>query len=196
MGLIDQIKNYIPYNQQEEMDRLQMLQFMEQYDDYLSRENAIGHVTTSIWVMNKEWTKVLMVYHKIYDSWSWPGGHADGIEDLPSVAMRELEEETGIKNARLVSEEIFSLETLPVLGHVKKGNYVPSHLHFNLTYLAEAEEEELLSVNPQENDAVKWWPLEEALEVSTEPWMVEWIYKKLIQKGVRDDVSTKGKRVF
>lgn len=59
---------------------------------------------------------------------------------------------------------------------------MPGHLHFNVTYLAEADEEEALRVNEEENQAVKWWTFEEALEVSTEPWMVENVYKKLIMK--------------
>jgi len=59
---------------------------------------------------------------------------------------------------------------------------VPSHLHFNVTYLAEADEAEELTVNEAENKAVKWWTFEEALKASTEPWMVEHVYKKLIEK--------------
>lgn len=90
-------------------------------DNYLERENKIAHFTTSIWTVNKERTKTLMVYHNIYDSWSWIGGHADGVEDLRSVALRELQEETGVRNAFLVSTGIFSLEILTVDGHEKKG---------------------------------------------------------------------------
>ena len=126
---------------------------------------------------------MLCIYHNIYKSWCWVGGHADGIENLAEVAMRELQEETGVKNARLVSDEILSIETLTVDGHMKKGKYVSSHLHFNLTYLAEADEAEALVVNEDENQAVKWFTFEEALEASTEPWMVEHIYKKLIEKS-------------
>ena len=37
-----------------------------------------------------------MVYHNIYDSWSWLGGHADGETDLLAVALREVKEETGL----------------------------------------------------------------------------------------------------
>ncbi len=180
--LYDQIKNYIPVNEQEKNDKEQMLKFMQENPNCLTRENTVAHFTTSIWTVNKERTKTLMVYHNIYDSWSWIGGHADGIENLAEVALRELQEETGVKNARLVSDEILSIETLTVDGHMKKGAYVSSHLHFNLTYLAEADEEEVLVVKEDENQGVKWFSFEEALEASTEPWMVEHIYKKIIEK--------------
>lgn len=182
MTLLQSIKNYTPTNVQEARDKEQMLRFMAQNADYLERTNPLAHFTASIWTVNKERTKTLMVYHNIYNSWSWIGGHADGCEDLCAVALRELQEETGVRHATLVSKEIFSLETLTVDGHVKKGIYVPSHLHFNITYLAEADEEETLRVNEAENQAVKWWTFEEALKVSTEPWMVENVYKKLIMK--------------
>ena len=142
MSLYEDIKNYMPVNEQEAKDKEQMLQFIRQNDNYLLRENQVAHFTASVWTVNKEHTKTLMVYHNIYDSWSWIGGHADGVEDLCSVAMRELQEETGVGNAVLAGRDIFSLETLTVDGHVKKGVYVPGHLHFNVTYLAKADEDE------------------------------------------------------
>lgn len=183
MKLYELIQNYNPVNEQEMRDKEQMLRFMDQNPNYLVRENQIAHFTASIWTVNKERTKTLMVYHNIYDSWSWIGGHADGEEDLCAVAMRELQEETGVKHAKLVSDEILSLETLTVDGHVKRGKYVPSHLHYNVTFLAEADEKEELVVNTDENQAVKWWTFEEALQVSNEPWMIERVYKKLIDKS-------------
>ncbi len=182
MSLYLAIENYTPINVQESRDKEIMLKYIKNNPNYLNRDNLIGHFTTSIWTVNKERTKTLMVYHNIYDSWSWIGGHADGIEDLSSVAMRELTEETGVSHATLVSKDIFSLEILPVSGHEKKGEYVPTHLHFNVTYLAETKECEDLTVNEKENQAVKWWTFDEALQVSKEPWFVEHIYKKLIAK--------------
>lgn len=183
MILYNTIQNYIPMNPQEESDKEQMLKFMRSHTDYLQRENKTAHFTASMWTVNKERTKTLMVYHNLYHSWSWIGGHADGMEDLCAVALKELQEETGIRHAGVVSEEIFSLETLPVDGHIRKGVWVPSHLHFNLTYLAEADENEELIVQEEENSAVQWWSFEDALKVSTEPWMVEHIYKKLIERS-------------
>lgn len=182
MSLYHEIQKYTPVNQQEEQDQKLFLKYMENCSDYLDRENQIAHFTASIWTINPERTKTLMVYHNIYDSWSWIGGHADGMEDLRSVAMRELQEETGVRDAALLGGDIFSLESLTVNGHVKRGRYVPSHLHLNVTYLAEAREQEALIVNEDENQAVKWWSFEDALRVPNEPWMITHVYKKLVEK--------------
>ena len=182
MRLASEIEKYVPVNEQEENDKKVILDYMKKNLDCFTRENQIAHFTTSIWTVNKERTKTLMVYHKIYDSWSWIGGHADGEEDLAAVALRELKEETGVENASLVSKDIFSLEILTVDGHEKKGKYISGHLHLNITYLAEADENQMLTINEEENKGVKWFTFDEALEASNEPWFVERIYKKLIYK--------------
>ena len=135
---IRQIENYAPFNEQEEKDKALILGWIRNNENAFSRENTVAHITASAWVVNKDRSKVLMVYHNIYNSWSWLGGHADGETDLLSVAIREVKEEAGISNVHPVSEEIFSMESLTVDGHVKKGKYVSSHLHFNITYLLEA----------------------------------------------------------
>lgn len=183
MSLYEEIERYVPFNEQEEHDKRQMLAFIQKHPtDYLLRSNEIAHFSVSIWVVNERRDKVLMIYHNIYDSWSWIGGHADGVEDLKEVAMRELEEETGVKHARLLTDDILSLESLTVDGHVKRGAYVPSHLHLNLTYLAEAQEDEVLAVKPDENSGVRWCTLNEAITLPSESWMVQRIYQKLIEK--------------
>jgi hypothetical protein len=114
--LTDAIEKYRPYNEQEEMDQPLILNWIKNEKDAFLRENKIAHITASAWVVNKDRSKVLMVYHNIYHSWSWLGGHADGETDLLSVAIREVKEEAGISNVYPVSEEIFSLESLTVNG--------------------------------------------------------------------------------
>ena len=179
MGIYEQIKAYRPWNEQERQDQAVILAFLERNPDAFYRTNLLAHMTASAWVVNPQRSKALMVYHRLYDSWSWAGGHADGETDLLSVALREAREETGIAHVRPVSPEIFSLEVLTVDGHEKRGAYVPSHLHMNVTYLLEAEESDTLHICREENSGVAWFSLEEALKASTEPWFVERIYKKL-----------------
>ncbi len=175
----EQIAAYVPVNEQERRDKQVILDFLERNGDAFERSNLLAHMTASAWVVNPARDKVLMVYHKIYDSWSWTGGHADGERDLLAVALREVREETGVEHVRPVSEDICSLEVLTVDGHEKRGVYVPSHLHLNVTYLLEADERDSLQVCEAENSGVKWFTLEGALQASSEPWFVERIYKKL-----------------
>ena len=182
MGIYQQIKNYRPWNEQERQDQAVILAFLERNPDAFYRTNLLAHMTASAWVVNPQRSKVLMVYHRLYDSWSWAGGHADGEEELLAVALREVREETGVQRLRPVTEEIYSLEVLTVDGHEKHGRYVSSHLHLNVTYLLEAEEDQPLRVCEAENSGVAWFSLADALSASTEPWFIERIYKKLNEK--------------
>ena len=182
MEIYEQIKAYRPWNEQERQDQVLILDFLRKNPDAFYRTNLLAHMTASAWVVNPQRSKVLMVYHRLYDSWSWTGGHADGEEDLLAVALREVREETGVQRLHPVTEEIYSLEVLTVDGHEKHGRYVPSHLHLNVTYLLEAEEDQPLRVCEAENSGVAWFSLADALSASTEPWFVERIYKKLNEK--------------
>ena len=182
MKLIEEIKRYRPCCEQEERDKAVILAFLAAHDDAFLRENLVAHMTASAWVVNPARDRVLMVYHRLYDSWAWTGGHADGETDLLAVALRECREETGVEHVRPVSEDIYSLEILTVDGHEKRGQYVPSHLHLNLTYLLEADERDSLQICEAENSGVRWFSLAEALTAPSEPWMVERIYRKLNAK--------------
>lgn len=182
MSIRGDIERYQPCNEQEARDRDVMLTFLAENDDAFLRENRIAHMTASAWVVNPSRDKVLMVYHRLYDSWSWTGGHADGETDLLAVALREVREETGVRHLRPVSPAIYSLESLTVDGHEKHGTYVSSHLHLNVTYLIEADEHDTLQICETENSGVRWFSPEEALRVCSEPWFVRRIYSKLNEK--------------
>lgn len=122
-----------------------------------------------------------MIYHNIYNSWTWTGGHADGETDLLGVALREATEETGIKNMKPIFSEIFLLDTLPVLGHFKRGKYISAHIHLSIAYLIEADETEVLVIKEDENSGVEWIPIEQIIDKSTEPYM-KIVYEKAIKK--------------
>ena len=180
--LIKQLEKYKPFNEQEERDREVILKMLRDEKDIFYRKNLCAHMTASAWVVNREGTKTIMVYHNIYNSWSWMGGHADGNENLLEVAVREVKEECSVKSVRPVSEDVFSVEVLPVSGHMKNGKYVPSHLHLNITYLIEADEAEKLSIKEDENSNVGWFTFSDAVTASSEEWFKERIYAKLIEK--------------
>lgn len=182
MELKEQIERYIPFNEQEEKDKAIILDLLSSGADIFTRENKVAHLTVSSWVVNPKRDKVLMIYHNIYNSWAWMGGHADGERELIKVAEREAREESGIKNIRPVSDEIISLEVLTVNGHEKRGEYVSSHLHLNVTYLFEADEEQELFIKPDENSGVAWVAFDDIKNKSSEKWFIERIYSKLFEK--------------
>ena len=182
MKLLEDLKNYIPYNENEAKDKELIIKCIETFPDILYRTNTIAHMTSSAWVTNKDHTKILMAYHNIYDSFSWLGGHCDGEEDCLKVAIQEVQEESGIKNVKAISDKIFSIEALTVDGHIKKGEYVPCHLHLNVTYLLEADDTEKLRVKEDENSAVEWFDFDKAVEASNEKWFRDNVYSKLNRK--------------
>lgn len=179
----DNIRAYRPRNEQEETDRRIILEYIDQYPDtVLTRENEYAHITSSGFVVNRDASKVLMAHHNIYRVWAWTGGHADGEDDLLAVALREAREETGVVHIRPLSEGIASLDILPVWGHVKRGKYVASHQHLNVSYLLVADEDDALAVREEENSGVAWLPADRLTELTNE-WQMDGVYLKLLERA-------------
>lgn len=180
MNLKEQIENYKPFDEQEEQDKEQFLRFINTFDDVLTRNNIFGHFSASAFVVNKEKNKMVVVYHNIFDGWIYPGGHADGEEKLLNVAIREVEEETELK-VKVLDNSIFSIQSLPVKGHIKKRKYVSAHLHLDVVYLLEADENQNLTFREDESKGVKWIPFDEAGNEEMCDF-IRPIHKKLIKK--------------
>ena len=153
-----------------------------QGESVLVRSSEDAHMTASAIIVNRERTKTLMAFHKIYNSWAWTGGHADGQSDLLAVALREAQEETGITGLRLLRGGIASMEILPVWAHVKRGKWVSSHLHLNVSFLFEADDTLPLRIAKDENSAVGWIDIAQLEEKVSEPPMLP-IYQRLLQRA-------------
>lgn len=178
---IEMLKKYVPYNEQEKEDIALIIKAEEIFGDILTRDNQFCHLTSSAFVINKDHTKVLCIYHNIYKSWSWVGGHADGDDDMLYVAQKETKEETSLERFKIVCKMPISVEILPVKGHVRKGNYVPAHQHLNITYLFEANENDAIHILEDENSNIDWLTFDDLINKSDEPYMIP-VYKKIIER--------------
>lgn len=158
-----------------------ILSYINAYpNNVLTRENEVAHITSSALILNASLDQTLMIHHNIYKTWAWTGGHADGDSDLYSVAIKEALEETGLSSINTLSDEIASIDVIPVYGHFKKGKYVASHLHLNIAYVLIANTEASLRVNEEETSGVRWIPIDEIADYSNEPYLIE-IYEKLVR---------------
>lgn len=183
MNYIKDIEAYEPVGEQEASEKKAILAYIKTFgDNILTRDNVFAHMTSSGFVMNRELTKVLMVHHNIYNTWAWTGGHADGDGDLLYVAIKEAKEETGIKEVTPLMEEMASIDILPVWGHMKRGEYVATHMHLNAAYILIADEQEELTINKDENSGVRWIPIDEIEDYSNEP-EIKKVYYKLIERA-------------
>lgn len=176
------IENYVPYNEQEESDKAQMIKFIDSNEDILTRDNIFGHLTASAYVVNEDFDKTLLVRHNILGGYIFPGGHADGESDFLSVAIREVQEETGL-DVKEYSKEIFSICSAPVKGHVKRGKYVSAHNHYDFLYLVIAKNEDMENIRilEDENSDIKWVNLDDSYNEEVVDWARP-INQKIVQK--------------
>lgn len=117
-----------------------------------------GHFTASVLVMNTKKTKVLLMHHVKLERWSQFWGHADGEKDLRNVALRELEEESWIREEEAqVSENIFNIDV-----HIMPAKkWEPAHIHYDVSFLAFVPEDIVFQRQESEVNDIGWLELEE-----------------------------------
>ena len=170
-------------DEREVQERRMILEMIDRLGDaILSRESEIAHMTASSIIVSPDRRRTLMAFHRIYNSWAWTGGHADGETDFEAIARREAQEETGISGLVRLGEGIASIEILPVWAHVKRGKAVGSHLHLNVSYLFEADDSLPLRVREDENSAVGWIEVDRLGESVSEPPMLP-VYRRLLERA-------------
>jgi len=185
------IRSFNPMNDQEKEEQEMIVDYINQYkDNLLYRDNKFAHMTASGIVLNDAMDHMLMIHHNIYNTWAWTGGHADGESNLYEVAYQEVLEETGLKMIEPLTEEMLSIDILPVLSHYKKGNFVGTHLHLNVTYVFIADMNSQLTIKADENSGVMWVPIESIDSYSDEPYLIG-VYNKIIEKAKKLKVDYK-----
>jgi len=189
MNYITEIKKYKPVNEQEQTDKEVILDYINSFpDNVLLRDNKIAHMTSSGIIVNKEHTKMLMIHHNIYNTWTWIGGHADGEEDMLKLTLKEAREETGLEEFKALGG-IKTIDVIPVPAHIKHGKFVSPHLHLNVAYVLEANEEHRLVVNEDETSGIKWVSMDKVPKYSGEDEII-YVYKKILKNaGIHNELT-------
>ncbi len=111
------------------------------------RDNQAGHVTASSWIVSTDNKRVLLTHHRKLKKWVQLGGHADGDQCLPRVALREAYEESGLQELKVLPE-IFSLEKYSIPPCLS----VSAHWHYDVCFLVRCIGSEAYSVSEESID--------------------------------------------
>jgi 8-oxo-dGTP pyrophosphatase MutT (NUDIX family) len=148
--LTDSLIHYSTPYPVEEKFKSQFLQLLEQPNAY-HRDHLPGHMTGSAWVIDEKEQRALLTHHAKLNRWLQPGGHADGDEDIFNVALREVEEETGLRNITLIGTSFFDID----IHIIPARKDFPEHLHYDVRFLFRASSKEKLSIT-RESHALAW----------------------------------------
>jgi 8-oxo-dGTP pyrophosphatase MutT (NUDIX family) len=157
--LLDLLDKHSPIDENELKMRNETIEFVKTNEDCFNRELFIGHVTGSAWIVNDARTHVLLTHHRKLNQWFQPGGHCDGEPDVLKVALKEANEETGLKNLNVVDGEVYDVDVH--LIPERKG--IPAHYHYDIRFLIEGDMNEQLIITEESND-LAWVSLEKIAE--------------------------------
>jgi len=140
-----------------------IIQFVRNHNDCFARENIVGHITGSAWLLNQTEDKVLLTHHKKLGKWLQLGGHADGCGDILTVAQTEAREESGIDAIVPLQNTIFSVDIHLIPEYRRQNLLEPQHYHYDITYLFKVADNSAYCVS-DESHALAWFTIPELMQ--------------------------------
>ncbi len=166
--IIETLKKFSTTNKQEQEDVQTIIELVNKYDNIFDRECTQAHLTGSALVFNPKNKTVLLHNHKKLNKWLQFGGHADGETNIPEVAMKEAQEESGLKdlaffnpqNNAVIKPVDIEVQTIPE----NKG--VSQHLHLDLRYLITTDATQVPTPEEHESQELQFFTFTELNRIS------------------------------
>ncbi len=161
--LLSKLNGYQPFDTHEHSMLQRIVEFVKENPNCFERTLLIGHITASALIVNKQRTHMLMTHHHKLEKWLQLGGHSDGDPNPLNVALREANEESGVKGITPISEDIFDVDVHEIPARKNE----PAHYHYDIRFLFEADDAQRLVLTNESKD-LQWIPLERIEEYTTE----------------------------
>lgn len=158
--LIQLLNNYTSSYPEESDFIIPFLALLQSQHCY-NRNYFPGHITGSAWIVNAKKDSAVLVHHRKLNRWLQPGGHADGDEQLVNVALREANEETGLKNLSLLHEGLFDIDIHPI----PERQDFPAHFHYDVRFAFQANDTDNLILSA-ESHTLKWIKFSDLIAVT------------------------------
>ena len=130
--------------------------------------------------MAADGARVLLTHHRKLGLWLQLGGHADGDSDLVRAALKEAEEESGLRGLR-IDDSIFDLDRHWIPEH----GGVPAHWHYDVRYVVRAGADEAFVVS-DESHALAWRDIAELAAAEATDASVRRMARKWLERGVQE----------
>lgn len=140
------------------------------------------HFCASVFIINPENKKLLLVKHKKFNKWVQPGGHIEDDETPEEAALREVYEETGLKITLLGERFPREDDFIRPLG-IQKNRNKAGDMHIDIIYagIPKGEINEKIS---EESTVICWFAREELDHIDVFPDIkitMDYILKNLIR---------------
>lgn len=152
-NLLQLLHNYTPRALEELDYKARIINFVKQHTDCFERSLAVGHITASAWLLNKDGSAALLMHHAKLNKWFQLGGHCDGDSDTLRVALKEAQEESGITAIEPISTHIFDIDIHCIPDTPKEK----SHYHYDIRFLLKVTSDEDFVKN-SESKELRWIP--------------------------------------
>jgi len=177
--ILEKITQYQPENSADQLQKERLTKFVQNNSDCFMRENLAGHITGSAWIIDPDFTQSLMTHHFKLDQWLQLGGHSDGDSNTLDVALREVTEESGLKNIKPFHENIFDID----IHDIPARPGTPEHLHYDVRFIIVADPNEPLIRQVEESNDLQWIPLEKVGEYNPRESIVRFVRKTQLLKN-------------
>lgn len=160
--LLAELQRYDAFDAYEERHLGAMVALLAADEAFSRAHFQPGHFTASCYIIDDE-GRLLLHHHRRLDRWLQMGGHVEGDESPERAALREGEEESGLRDLALAAGGIFDLDIHGIPAALRgDGLTEPDHDHYDVRYLARTASPDAIALDRAESNELAWVTLDRA----------------------------------
>ena len=137
---------------------VEIKKFLETESEAFGNHCKRGHITASAWIVNEKMTHALFTHHKKLDKWLQLGGHTEEGEFIREAAVREAQEESGIRLFEFIMPDIFDVD----VHQIPARQDLPEHFHYDIRFFLRTVNSDSICISDESNDLawIAWQDIE------------------------------------